>query len=251
MTTIVLFIHRRAETTSQVFSVVRQYKPERLYIFADGARAGKDEESFVKAARWETEKVDWDCEVFRHYSSENHGLSKSIFRGLDKVFESESSAIILEDDCLPSSAFFPLAEKLLHRLEHNNEVAIALGANLSGVRTSTGYTYQANLMKEASSLIDFYIPSQKMCKFSCARPKHHFQGSPMIQPSPTPPMRASMSTCVMQRTNNENHSFSANVRSDVSSACKHFLGLTLDVRALFHLNKQATVGSHGSMATRI
>jgi len=137
MTAVVLFIHKRAETTSQVFSVVRQYKPERLYIFADGARAGKDEESFVKAARWETEKVDWDCEVFRHYSSENHGLSKSIFRGLDKVFESESSAIILEDDCLPSSAFFPFAEKLLNQFEHSEEVAIISGTNLSGVRTST------------------------------------------------------------------------------------------------------------------
>jgi hypothetical protein len=251
LTAVVLFIHGFAETTRRVFASIGRYKPERLYIFADVARADKVEGSSVRSFRVETENVDWDCEVFRHYSSENHGPSKSIIRGLDKVFESESSAIILEDDCLPSSAFFPLAEKLLHRLEHNNEVAIALGANLSGVRTSTGYTHQANLMKEASSLIDFYIPSQKMRKCSCARPKHNFQGSPIIQPSPTHPMRASMSTCVMQRINNENHSFSANVRRDVSSACKHFLGLTLDVRALFHLNKQATVGSHGSMATRI
>jgi len=199
-----------------VFASISRYKPERLYIFADGARADKVEGSLVRSARVKTENVDWDCEVFRHYSSKNHGIAKSIIRGLDKFFESESLAIILEDDFLPSSTFFPFVEKLLHQFEHTKEVAIILGTNLSGVRTSTGYTHPVNLMKAASSLIGFDIPSQKMCKCSRACPKHNFQSSPIIQPSPTLPMRASMPTCFMQRTINGNHSSGANVRRDIS-----------------------------------
>jgi len=137
LTSVVLFIHRRAETTRRVFASISQYKPERLYIFADGARAVKDEESLVRSAREETENVDWDCEVFRHYSSENIGLSKSVLGGLDLVFQSESSAIILEDDCMPSPSFFPFAEKLLGQFEHSEEVAIISGTNLSGIRKTT------------------------------------------------------------------------------------------------------------------
>lgn len=137
LTSVVLFIHRRAETTRRVFASISQYKPERLYIFADGARAVKNEESLVRSAREETESVDWDCEVFRHYSSENIGLSKSVLGGLDLVFQSENSAIILEDDCMPSPSFFPFAEKLLGQFEHSKEVAIISGTNLSGIRTTT------------------------------------------------------------------------------------------------------------------
>ena len=139
LTSVVLFIHRRPETTRRVFALISQYKPERLYIFADGPRTDKDEdeESLVRSAREETEGVDWHCEVFRHYSLENIGLSKSVLGGLDLVFQSESSAIILEDDCMPSPSFFPFAEKLLGQFEHSEEVAIISGTNLSGMRRTT------------------------------------------------------------------------------------------------------------------
>jgi hypothetical protein len=137
LTAVVLFIHRRNETTKRVFASISQFKPERLYIFADGARAGKGEERFVRAAREETETVNWDCVVLRYYSEENHGLSQSILNGLDIVFRTEGSAIILEDDCLPSSSFFSFAEQLLEQFEHSEEVAIISGTNLSGIRTTT------------------------------------------------------------------------------------------------------------------
>jgi hypothetical protein len=137
LTAVVLFIHRRNETTKRVFASISQFKPERLYIFADGARAGKGEECFVRAAREETETVNWDCAVLRYYSEENHGLSESILNGLDIVFRLENSAIILEDDCLPSSSFFSFAEQLLEQFEHSEEVAIISGTNLSGIRTTT------------------------------------------------------------------------------------------------------------------
>jgi hypothetical protein len=132
----VLFIHRRANTTRQVFSAIRQYAPSKLYIFADAARIGRNESELVLEARKETENVDWPCEVHRHYESANKGVDKSIFDGLDLVFESNNSAIILEDDCLPSDSFFPFAETLLKHYENSPNVAMISGTNLTGMRVS-------------------------------------------------------------------------------------------------------------------
>jgi hypothetical protein len=130
----VIFIHRRADTTRQVFSAIRKYAPTRLYVFADAARIGRDESELVLEARKETENVDWPCEVFRHYESANKGVDKSIIDGLDLVFESNNSAIILEDDCLPSDSFFPFAETLLENYKNSPNVGMISGTNLTGIR---------------------------------------------------------------------------------------------------------------------
>jgi hypothetical protein len=136
LTTVVIFIHRRADTTRQVFSAIRKYAPTRLYVFADAARIGRDESELVLEARKETENVDWPCEVFRHYETENKGLRLSILEGLDLVFESNNSAIILEDDCLPSDSFFPFAESLLLQHKNSPKVGMISGTNLMGTRAT-------------------------------------------------------------------------------------------------------------------
>jgi hypothetical protein len=132
----VLFIHRRADTTRQVFSAIRKYAPSKLYVFADAARIGRNESELVLEARQETENVDWPCEVHRHYESANKGVDKSILDGLDLVFESNNSAIILEDDCLPSDSFFPFAETLLKHYKNSPNVGMISGTNLTGTRVT-------------------------------------------------------------------------------------------------------------------
>ncbi len=49
-------------------------------------------------------------------------------KGLDWVFSQVKQAIILEDDCLPESSFFPFCETLLGRYAQDREVAM-IGAN--------------------------------------------------------------------------------------------------------------------------
>jgi hypothetical protein len=137
VTAIVLFIHRRADSTRLIFSAIREFSPEKLYVFADGPRPSMLEGELVSSARLETENVDWPCEVFRKYQNENLGLAESIITGLDIVFERETSAIILEDDCLPSQSFFPFMEKLLDRYADCDRVGLISGSNLSGISLTT------------------------------------------------------------------------------------------------------------------
>src|SRR5690349_11830361 len=106
-TPIVFLIFNRPDTTERVFSVIRQVRPLRLLVIADGPRDYKPgEEELCRQARAVIESVDWTCEVETNYSDVNLGCMRRISSGLDWAFNKVEEAIILEDDCLPNPTFF-------------------------------------------------------------------------------------------------------------------------------------------------
>jgi len=120
-TPVVLIIYRRPDTTRKVFEEIRKAKPEHLFIIADGPKEAADEAS-CQATRAVVEDIDWPCEVRRNYADTNMGCGRRLPSGLDWVFEHVDRAIILEDDCLPSSSFFPFCSELLDRFKDDNRV---------------------------------------------------------------------------------------------------------------------------------
>lgn len=129
---IVLIVFRRPETTKLVFEEIRKVRPTKLYIIADGPREGNfREKELVSLTRSVVEDVDWPCDVKKIYSDHNIGLRQRIFSGLDKVFSVESSAIILEDDCLPSQSFFAFCSNLLVRYRNESTVTLLSGSNFA------------------------------------------------------------------------------------------------------------------------
>src|SRR5215207_412171 len=94
---VALLIFKRPRTTEAVFEVVREAKPPKLLVVADGPRAYQPGEAEkCAAARAITEQVDWDCEVLRNYSDVNLGARGRVASGLDWVFSEVEEAIILE-----------------------------------------------------------------------------------------------------------------------------------------------------------
>ena len=67
--------------------------------------------------------------------------------GLDWVFEQVEEAIVLEDDVLPDSTFFPFCEELLEKYRHDERISYISGHNiLFGQRTNPySYYFTANL----------------------------------------------------------------------------------------------------------
>jgi hypothetical protein len=129
---VAFFIFRRPETTSRVFAEIRKARPKKLYVIADGAREGKPEEQeLVRRTRDVVSEIDWPCQVTRVYAEQNLGLRQRIFTGLDHVFSKEDSAIVLEDDCLPSQSFFRFCSELLETHEENEKVALVSGFNFA------------------------------------------------------------------------------------------------------------------------
>jgi hypothetical protein len=130
-TPVAFFVFNRPETTSRVFEVIRQVKPERLFIIADAPRLNilNDIEK-CHSVRSIIQQVDWDCEVSYNYATENLGCRDRMSSGIDWVFSQVESAIILEDDCLPSSSFFQFCQTLLEYYADDLDVLAITGSNL-------------------------------------------------------------------------------------------------------------------------
>jgi hypothetical protein len=130
-TAVAMILFRRPETTEQVFAAIREARPPKLFLIADGPRRGNTEdERGCERARAVVERVDWQCEVVRDFADENLGLKRRIPSGLDRVFAEVEEAIILEDDCLPHPSFFPYCEELLARYRNNERVVHISGSQL-------------------------------------------------------------------------------------------------------------------------
>jgi hypothetical protein len=130
-TAVALILFRRPELIAKVFERIRDARPDKLFLIADGPRPGNREDArFCEQARAVVERVDWPCDVVRDFAEENLGLKRRIPSGLDRVFEEVEEAIILEDDCLPHPSFFPYCEELLARYREDERVVHISGSQL-------------------------------------------------------------------------------------------------------------------------
>ncbi|MBD1933099.1 MULTISPECIES: glycosyltransferase family 2 protein [Cyanophyceae] len=132
-TPVALLIFKRPETTEKVFEAIRQAKPPKLLVVADGPRADKPGEAEqCAAARAIIDRVDWDCEVLKNYSDVNLGCGLRPATGITWVFEQVEEAIIFEDDCLPHPTFFQFCEELLSKYRDDERVMAIAGTSLVG-----------------------------------------------------------------------------------------------------------------------
>lgn len=126
---ILLLIFNRPNTTQRVLSALATYKPQRLYIAADGPRQGEGEEERCVAARLAAQAVDWECSISTLFREENLGLRRAVCEAIDWFFYKEEEGIILEDDCVPSPSFWPYCEELIDRYRDNSKVMAISGGN--------------------------------------------------------------------------------------------------------------------------
>ena len=70
---ILFLIFNRPENTKTVFKKIREYKPEKLYISADGPRLNNlSDLNLCKEVRMIIEMIDWDCQIFTLFKEKNH-----------------------------------------------------------------------------------------------------------------------------------------------------------------------------------
>lgn len=129
---VAVIIYRRPELTERVLSRIFEAGPTKLFVIADGPKDLPNEQKMVQATRAVVETFPWSCEVTRIYSEKNLGLRDRVLSGLDVVFGTESSAIILEDDCLPSASFFRFASEALAYYEQDPRISLISGSNPNG-----------------------------------------------------------------------------------------------------------------------
>ena len=139
-TPIAFFIFNRPDVTLKVFERIRDVKPQKLFIIADGARFA-EEDNKCKQVRSIVKKIDWECEVLTNFSDVNLGCKLRVSSGLDWVFNNVESAIILEDDCLPEPSFFEFCSELLTRYVNDQRVMMISGDNFQFGKKRTKDSY--------------------------------------------------------------------------------------------------------------
>ncbi len=141
---VALIVFNRPEVTKIVFERIRQARPGRLMVIADGPREGRQGEADAcLRVRQIVEHVDWPCEVLKNYSDANMGCGARVASGIDWVFQHVEQAIILEDDCLPDPTFFRFCEELLERYRDEEQVMQISGSNFlfGGRATEESYYF--------------------------------------------------------------------------------------------------------------
>lgn len=130
-TAVVFCIFKNLDSARQVFAKIREAKPPKLYIIADGARShvAGEKEKVEEVRSYVEEHIDWECEVFKNYAQDNMGCGRRIPNGLNWVFEREEQAIILEDDCVPDSTFFRYCQEMLEYYKDDERIMAISGHN--------------------------------------------------------------------------------------------------------------------------
>lgn len=125
---VAFLVFNRPEATRRVFETIAAQRPQRLLVIADGPR-NETERGLCEQTRAIIAEVDWPCEVSTNFSEQNMGCKARVSSGLDWVFSLVETAIILEDDCLPSPSFFPFCEAMLTHWKDDERVMMVAGTN--------------------------------------------------------------------------------------------------------------------------
>jgi hypothetical protein len=139
---IVFLIFNRAAETFRVFDRIREARPEKLLIVADGPRPSRSgEAALCRETRAVVDRVDWPCEVLTNFAETNMGCGRRVASGLDWAFERVEEAIILEDNCLADPSFFSYCGELLERYRADERIMMISGDNFQNGNSCTSDSY--------------------------------------------------------------------------------------------------------------
>lgn len=146
-TPVAMVLFNRPDRARQVFARVREARPRKLYLLADGPRPSVPGDGpKCKEVRAIAGDVDWDCEVVTEFSDTNLGCGGRIVSGLDRVFDECETAIVLEDDCLPHPSFFRYCEEALTHFRDDDRVFAVLGGKYPCEPRTLPHSYRFSRM---------------------------------------------------------------------------------------------------------
>ena len=144
---VLFLIFNRPETTRRVAEALRAYRPERLFIAADGPRPDHpgDAEN-CRLARAAALDAGWECEVQTRFLDDNLGCRHTVSSAIDWFFSQVEAGAVLEDDCLPAPDFFRFAALMLEHFRDDERVMHISGVNFqNGVRRGSADAFYSTI----------------------------------------------------------------------------------------------------------
>lgn len=144
---VLFLVFNRPDTTLKVLNEIREARPSKLYIAADGPRGGNEQDiRLCKETLAVVSNIDWDCEVKTLFRKENLGCKNAISSAITWFFEQEEEGIILEDDCLPAKSFFYFCDQMLNRYRDDDRIRHITGTNMQLGQTWGDASYYFGLV---------------------------------------------------------------------------------------------------------
>jgi hypothetical protein len=113
---VLLTIFNRPDKTKAVIENLRQIKPKRLFVAADGPRPNLPQDiEKCRLARQEATAVDWPCDITTRFLDDNIGCDPAVSSAIAWFFQNVEYGIILEDDCVVHPHFFAFCGELFER----------------------------------------------------------------------------------------------------------------------------------------
>ncbi|MDL2308667.1 hypothetical protein LJC53_03675 [Bacteroidales bacterium OttesenSCG-928-C03] len=127
---ILLVLYNKVEDTHNLFQVLKQLKPAKLYVAGDGAVHG-DRIDYVNCIRSRAVIMpEWACEKKEFFKEEHLGKSEMITQAITWFFKNEPEGIILFDDTIPNMDFFYYCKELLGKYREDKRIVHINGSNL-------------------------------------------------------------------------------------------------------------------------
>jgi hypothetical protein len=133
---VVIVVFNRPVQTRRLISVLREVKPQTLFIIGDGPRNNSSDIAKTSEVKNILNEIDWDCNVMSNFSEVNMGCQKRVASGLSWVFNLVDQAIILEDDCIPNMSFFEYCKDNLELYKDDRRIMSISGTRLAPVKSN-------------------------------------------------------------------------------------------------------------------
>ncbi|MFE5094616.1 hypothetical protein ACFRCI_30770 [Streptomyces sp. NPDC056638] len=140
-TPILYLAYNRPDLTAVTLQRLRELRPTRLFLAADGPRPTPQDTARTTAVRTLLDTIDWPCTITRRYAAHNQGCRDGVVSAVTWFFTHTAAGIILEDDCLPHPSFFPYADELLTRYADDPSVMHISATNPLPYANSSSYHF--------------------------------------------------------------------------------------------------------------
>lgn len=140
---VLLICFNRPNYVAKMLNSLRKCKVSKLYVFKDGPRPNNVNDRIASEHIEDLiDTIDWDCNLKTNYMQNNLGCGYGPFSAISWAFQYESKLIILEDDCIPTNAFFSFCDSMLNKYQNNEMVSLISGySRLSDPTLFNGYDY--------------------------------------------------------------------------------------------------------------
>ncbi len=128
-----IMIWCRPDCQLEQWQVIKEARPRILFIQSDGGRNKKEWDAIIQNRKMIDNSIDWDCEVYRFYETENLGMYTCGKKVNEFMWRKVDRCISLEDDDVPSISFFQFCADLLEKYKDDQRIECICGHNVLGV----------------------------------------------------------------------------------------------------------------------